>query len=69
MGGCRGCRIADRAREGDPDLISYCSDDCRVLYDGLHFLREFTAKHRIRLRGTLAQTAWVNAQEEIKIYS
>ena len=65
-GGCGGyCRIAERAREGDPDLLAYCEDDCKTLYDGLRTLRDFATKHRVCLRGTLAQTAWVNAQDEL----
>jgi len=67
-GGCGGwCKIAEKAREGDPDLLAYCESDCKDLYDGLRLLRDFTTRHRIRLRGTLAQTAWVNAQEELGV--
>jgi hypothetical protein len=67
-GGCGGfCKIAEKAREGDPDLLAYCESDCRDLYDGIHLLRDFATANRIRLRGTLAQTAWVAAQEELGV--
>jgi hypothetical protein len=52
------CRIAEKAKEGDPDLLAYCRADCVTLYDGLHKLRDFATQHSINLRGTLAQTAW-----------
>lgn len=67
-GGCGGyCRIAEKARQGDPDLLDYCTADARDLYDGLHGLRELATRHKIRLRGTLGQTAWTCAQEELGV--
>jgi hypothetical protein len=66
--GCNGyCRIPEKAREGDPDLEAYVVADCRALYDGLVALEEFTATHRIALRGTLGQTAWIAAQDELGV--
>ena len=59
------CRIAEKAKEGDPDLLAYCRADCVTLYDGLHKLRDFATRHAINLRGTLAQTAWKAAQAEL----
>lgn len=67
-GGCGGyCAIEERARAGDPDLLAYCILDCAALYDGLHLLRDHTAKHGIDLRGTLGQTAWRTAKKEIGV--
>src|SRR4029077_15024849 len=67
-GGCGGyCRIGEKARAGDPDLLEYCHADCRDLYDGLHALRDFAGKSRICLRGTLAQTAWIAAKDELGV--
>jgi DNA polymerase type B, organellar and viral len=66
--GCGGwCRIGEKAAEGDPELLAYCAADCRALYDGLHALRDFASTHAINLRGTLAQTAWVAAQDELGV--
>ena len=65
---CKGyCRIGEKAKEGDPDLETYCVDDCKVLYDGLKLLHGFTAKHGIPLQGTLGQTAWKAAQSELGV--
>lgn len=61
------CQIGKRAAEGDPDLEEYCIADCRVLYKALHRLAEFAAEHKIRLRGTLGQTSWLSAQDELGI--
>jgi DNA polymerase type B, organellar and viral len=61
------CRIGERARAGDPDLLDYCTADCVSLYDGLHKLRSFAGKHKIRLRGTLGQTAWIHAKENLGV--
>jgi hypothetical protein len=61
------CRIAEKAAEGDEELLDYCIADCRDLFDGLHLLRDFTQKHRISLRGTLGQTAWHTARSEIGV--
>jgi DNA polymerase type B, organellar and viral len=61
------CRIAEKACEGDPDLLDYCRADCVTLYDGLHRLREFCETSKIRLRGTLAQTAWIHCQDELGV--
>lgn len=67
-GGCGGyCRIGERAAEGDPDLEAYCIADCRALYDALHLLDEWAVEHKIALRGTLGQTAWVAAQREVGV--
>lgn len=67
-GGCGGyCRIAEKAAEGDPELLDYCVADCRDLFDGLHLLRSFAQKHHISLRGTLGQTAWKSAKSEIGV--
>jgi hypothetical protein len=67
-GGCGGyCQIGERAMQGDPDLLSYCEADCTTLYDGLHKLRDFATSSRICLRGTLAQTAWIAAQDELGV--
>lgn len=67
-GGCGGyCRLAEKATEGDPDLEDYCIADCRALYDGLHLLDELTSQHKIALRGTLGQTAWICAQDELGV--
>ena len=65
---CAGfCQILERARRGDPDLEEYCKADARVLYLALRRLGEWTADHRISLRGTLGQTAWIAAQDELGI--
>lgn len=65
-GGCGGyCRIMEKANEGDPDLEDYVKADCVMLYDGLQGLDTFTSDHKIALRGTLGQTAWVAAQDEL----
>jgi len=67
-GGCGGfCRIGEKARDGDPDLLDYCESDCTILYHALHRLREFTRRSRISLRGTLGQTAWQNTRDELEI--
>lgn len=66
--GCGGyCQIAARAAVGDPDLEEYCKSDARVLYQALCSLGEWTASRGIALRGTLAQTAWIAAQDELGI--
>jgi hypothetical protein len=65
---CAGyCQIRQRASDGDPDLEAYVIGDCKALYDGLAMLREWTGKHRIDLRGTLGQTAWCAAQDELGV--
>jgi hypothetical protein len=56
------CRIAEKCKEGDPDLEDYCVDDCRVLFDGMHELAAFAADNRIMLKGTIGSTAWATAQ-------
>jgi len=61
------CQIGQRAREGDPDLEDYIKADCRVLYDGLHYLHAWTSAHGIALRGTLGQTSWAAAQDELGV--
>ncbi len=69
--GCKGCggycRIGEKATEGDPDLEDYVKEDCRILYDGLHLLDELAGAHKIALRGTLGQTAWIAAQDELGV--
>ncbi len=66
--GCRGyCQITEKANEGDPDLERYVIDDSRALYDGIVELNDFTARNSISLRGTLGQTAWINAQDELGV--
>ena len=63
---CAGyCQITERAKEGEPELEKYCERDARDLYDGLVMLKDFAASHKIRLKGTLGQTAWTSAQDEI----
>jgi len=62
------CQIGERAAAGDPDLEEYVKADARRLYDGIHGeLAEFAADHKITLRGTLGQTAWISAQDELRI--
>jgi hypothetical protein len=61
------CQIGDRAARGDPELEDYVKADAKSLYDGYHFLADFTSDHGVVLRGTLGQTAWVNAQDEIRL--
>lgn len=61
------CRIGDHDRYGDPDLDDYVIADCKALYDGLHLLDEFCTEHGIALRGTLGQTAWIAAQDELGV--
>lgn len=61
------CRIAEKARAGEPDLEDYCKADCRALYEGLHWLAELAVESKIDLRGTLGQTAWKNAQAELGV--
>ena len=67
--GCGGyCRISVKMRAaGDPDLEDYVSADVRDLYDGIAFLRSWCMDHGIILRGTLGQTAWLNAQRELGV--
>ena len=66
--GCGGfCRISAKAAKGDPELEQYVIDDCRALYDGIVQLDEFATDHKIALRGTLGQTAWISAQDEIGV--
>lgn len=66
--GCGGyCRIGEKAKQGDPDLEDYVKDDCRTLYDGVHWLDAKASEHRIALRGTIGQTAWINAQDELGV--
>ncbi len=66
--GCGGyCRIAEKAAEGDPDLEAYCIADARHLYDALHELAAWTHTNRIALKGTMGQTAWLAAQDELGI--
>lgn len=70
------CRIAGRMSKrsdgtivgrGDPDLEDYCKADAIALYDGLQLLHEFATEHRIKLKGTLGQTAWSAAQSELGV--
>ena len=61
------CQIGTTARDGDPDLEDYCKADCVALYDGLTLLKSFASDHRINLRGTLGQTAWISAQDELGV--
>jgi len=63
----RYCQIGPRAAAGDPDLEDYCVADCERLHEGLCKLRDVTASHRVHLAGTLGQTAWLAAQEELGI--
>lgn len=66
--GCGGyCRISKMARKGDPDLEDYCIDDARDLHDGLTALNAKCTEHKITLRGTLGQTAWISAQDELGV--
>lgn len=66
--GCGGyCQISTRCRNGDPDLEAYCKADARVLYLALKLLSEWTSEHGIALRGTLGQTAWIAAQDELGV--
>lgn len=58
------CQISERMRVGDPDLEDYVVADARVLFDGLHLLRDFAAEHNLVLRGTLGQTAWMSAKAD-----
>lgn len=61
------CQIGERAARGDPELEDYVKADTVRLYDGFHLLSDFASDHRITLRGTLGQTAWISAQDEIGI--
>lgn len=66
--GCGGyCQIRRRALDGDPDLEEYVKADARVLYRAVSLLGEWSADHGIALRGTLGQTAWVSAQDELGV--
>jgi hypothetical protein len=66
--GCGGyCRIGEKAAKGDPELEDYCKADCRALYDGLHWLDEQATTHRIAVKGTMGQTAWIAAQDELGV--
>ncbi len=66
--GCGGyCQIAARAAMRDPALEDYCKADTRVLYLALRHLFAWAADHQIVLRGTLGQTAWVAAQDDLGI--
>lgn len=66
--GCGGfCQIRTRAAQGDPDLEDYVKADARVLFLALRHLREVAADHGVALRGTLGQTAWVSAQDELGV--
>lgn len=66
--GCGGyCQISTRALRGDPDLEDYVRADARVLFRALRHLREVTADFGIALRGTLGQTAWISAQDELGV--
>ncbi len=61
------CRIGERAAQGDPELEDYVKADTKDLYDGVDLLSEFAVDHGITLRGTLGQTAWISAQDELKL--
>lgn len=61
------CQIGDRAAHGDPDLEEYVKADAKDLYDGFHFLADFATEHEVTLRGTLGQTAWISAQDELRL--
>lgn len=66
--GCGGyCQISWRASRGDPELEAYVRADARCLYLALCYLRDLTSDHEIALRGTLGQTAWTAAQDELGI--
>lgn len=66
--GCGGfCQIGIRAAAGDPDLEDYVGKDCVALYRALGRLDGFTSDHGIALRGTLGQTAWISAQDELGV--
>ena len=66
--GCGGyCQITVRAREGDPDLEDMVKADARVLYRALRRLGDWTTEHGVALRGTLGQTAWISAQDELGV--
>ena len=59
------CRIVPGMR--DPDLEEYCRADSRCLYRAMVALCEWATDHGLSLRGTLGQTAWISAQEELGI--
>lgn len=61
------CQIARKCIEGDPDLEDYIRADCKDLYDGLALLQGFAAEHKLNLCGTLGQTAWISAQDELGV--
>jgi hypothetical protein len=66
--GCGGyCQIMLRALEGDPDLEDYVKADARVLYRALERISEWSAEHKIAIRGTMGQTAWISAQDELGV--
>jgi hypothetical protein len=70
------CQIHARMRERtdgtpimpwDPDLEDYCKADAIALYDGMLALADFAASCKIKLAGTLGQTAWQAAQDELGV--
>lgn len=61
------CQITIKAAGGEPDLEAYCRDDARTLYDGLQLLDDFAEKNDLSMKGTLGQTAWVNAQRDLGV--
>lgn len=66
--GCGGyCQISERARAGDPDLEDYVKADARKLYYSMTNLVEWASERGISVRGTLGQTAWVAARDELGI--
>ncbi len=66
--GCGGyCQIRQRALEGDPDLEDYVIADTRVLFRALERVTEWSGEHHIALRGTMGQTAWISAQDELGV--
>jgi hypothetical protein len=66
--GCGGyCQIEERARRRDPALEDYCKADARALYLVLRHLFAWAADHKIVLRGTIGQTAWIAAQSDLGI--
>ena len=61
------CQISQRAGLGDPELEAYVRADARLLYLAMIYLRDRATGDGIAPRGTLGQTAWISAQDELGI--
>ncbi len=61
------CQIGPRALARDKALERYVKHDAHVLHAAISHLADWALDHGIALRGTLGQTAWISAQDELGV--